>query len=143
MTPMSAHQQPSPRTYGAKHTDFAWMARWRNGCKRLWTAEEVAKVAHAFLDLDLDGPDLYEWCDNNGVDRTPGAIDVKLQELNFFDEDAERRRRVKAAKALKDSKAHAAKQKAFCDSYRRQQIALAKLEMAAGVPPLKTGKLEW
>ena len=35
--------------------------------------KEIAIVAHGFVDLDLDGDELYDWCLKNGADRTPGA----------------------------------------------------------------------
>jgi hypothetical protein len=43
-----------------------------------WTQEELTKLARAFIDLDLDGPPLYQWCARNGLRRTPGAIDARL-----------------------------------------------------------------
>lgn len=50
----------------------------------LWTKEEELKLYRAFIDLDLDGPALYKWCKDNGLNRTPGAIDQKLTRANFF-----------------------------------------------------------
>lgn len=50
-----------------------------------WTPEEDAKLSRAFIDLDLDGEKLHMWCRSHGIERSPGAIDRRLSDLNFFD----------------------------------------------------------
>ena len=105
-----------------------WLSRYRNSARAQWTAEEVAIVARGFIDLDLDGEPLYEWCHKNGVDRTPGAIDAKLAEHGFFDTEAERTKKLNArrAKALM-----ASKRKDVAALMHKRQIVMAKLEAEA------------
>lgn len=105
--------------------------------RRHWTDAEIATLARGFIDLDLDGHDLHVWCEKQGVDRTPGAIDYKLADLKFFDKptyhakhhDTERERQHRLELAR-------------CNL--ANQIKLAKLELATGmVPPYKPRALEW
>ncbi len=53
-----------------------------------WSPEEDATLARGFIDLDLDGSDLHTWCRENGILRSPGAIDARLEKLDFFDTEA-------------------------------------------------------
>jgi hypothetical protein len=107
---------------------------------RPWTAEEIANLARAFIDLDLDGIDLHRWCQLNGINRTRGAIDKKLHDLAFFDpcppaaNHNPRRDRAKITTAAKWA----------AEANLRNQIKLAKLELAAGsIEPYKPGSMEW
>jgi hypothetical protein len=105
-----------------------WLSRYRNTERRQWTPQEVATIAHGFVDLDLDGEDLYSWCFEHGVDRTPGAIDAKLAEHSFFDTEADKTKKLNAkrAKALM-----ASKNKEVAAKMHKRQIVMAKLEEEA------------
>lgn len=50
-----------------------------------WSPKEEELLAHAFIDLDLDGGALHGWCRKHNILRSPGAIDARLAKLNFFD----------------------------------------------------------
>lgn len=115
---------------------------WVNGAGETahpWSAKEVALLGYAFIDLDLDGPDLHQWCKANGVDRTPGAIDVKLRDLRFFDDTLPPRlsrmprASIRHGATLRDK----AEEMKLAKRNLALQIKLAKLEAAAGVPPYK------
>jgi hypothetical protein len=110
---------------------------------RLWSAKEIADIARAFIDLDLDGPDLHKWCRDNGIDRTPGAIDKKLSDLNFFDDATPAKATAHAP--TKGRAARTVKSARQCALANLQnQIKLAKLEIEAkSAPPYKPGRLEW
>jgi hypothetical protein len=121
---MSDVQPGYPR--GVKKT--LWLSRYRNSERARWTPEEIATVARGFVDLDLDGEDLYSWCFEHGVDRTPGAIDAKLAEYSFFDSEAAKtkKRNAKRSKALL-----ASKRKDVAAIMHKRQIVMAKLEVDA------------
>lgn len=102
---------------------------------RPWTDPEVATMARGFIDLDLDGNDLHRWCRQQGIDRTPGAIDQKLVQLEFFDQV-----RAPRVSEIIDKQKRTAKDLAARNL--RNQIKLAHLEAAAGpIPPYKLGPL--
>jgi hypothetical protein len=115
-------------------------ARWHagqsiEGAALPWTPKEIADLARAFIDLDLDGPRLYAWCAAHGINRSPGAIDARLAKLNFFDTEAaenEIKARPKPAKTytgIPDKK--------LADFNLANQIKLARLEAEAGAPLYK------
>lgn len=110
-----------------------------------WTKEELAVLARGFIDEDLDGSDLHKWCKRQGINRTPGAIDKKLHDLNFFDDtpiakpstkrngvpiDCQEQFRAKVAEQARRN--------------LQNQIRLAKLELDADIArPFKSGPLEF
>jgi hypothetical protein len=112
----------------------------------LWSDKEVALLSRAFLDLDLDGADLHKWCRENGINRTPGAIDAKVLQQGFFDPDRRMEKLKPGCKQPAVRQSPEAKRVAVARAKAelRNQIKLARLEMAANAaPPYKAGALEW
>jgi hypothetical protein len=102
---------------------------------RKWSDSEKAALARAFIDLDLDGPDLYRWCKANGIDRQPAAIDAQIARMDFFDNDVAKQKAtewVKKRYHLAGSRlTHPGNAPAYLEAARKElanQIRLAKLE---------------
>jgi hypothetical protein len=107
--------------------------------RRHWTPQEIATLARGFIDHDLDGPELHAWCRKQGIDRTPGAIDYKLSDLNFFSEPDTQPKQLHQIRERRLEQALATAKRNLAN-----QIKLAKLELATGgVPPYKPRALEW
>lgn len=110
-----------------------------------WSPEEDAALGKAFMELDLDGPPLHEWCRQNSVLRSPGAIDARLAALNFFD--------VRSLQKKIESHAHRDKRgfvnlrpvhelrRELADRRLKNEIAIAKLEAATA--PLYKNREAW
>ena len=105
-----------------------------------WTAAEDVILSRGFIDQDLEGIALYEWCVKHGLMRSAGAMDNRLVELCFFDAKVKKSHngsgrgqprgtfpdRHKRARSLADAQTNLA-----------NQIRLAKLEAKLGLPPFK------
>ena len=99
-----------------------------------WSAQELAKLAKGFIDLDLDGSDLHRWCVKNDVLRTPGAIDKKLIDIGLVGPEETNKPRRKFTWQPSGDPEEAKKLAKKC---LKQQVTLAKLEMQAGGPVYK------
>ena len=123
-------------------------AQWQPGeaIKRArilpWTPREEATLARGFIDLDLDGPELYAWCLKHGVNRSAGGIDAKLAKLNFFANPPARETEEQPRMHAHHAKDRAAEAKRARENLANQ-IRLAKMEMDAGAPLYRPTDEDW
>lgn len=113
---------------------FVWYAEGHiaNSHPIPWTKEEDLLLARGYVEHDYIGEELHLYMKKSGSTRTPGAIDIRLTKLNFFmQKDPYIERSSPAAHS------HRRKRLAAAERELANQIKLAKLEAANGVPLFK------
>jgi hypothetical protein len=99
----------------------------------LWTREEELRLVHAFIVLDLEEDDLYKWCQNHEIIRTPEAIKSRLSLLGFLPTKDLRKKKKDLATLLRGrspKSRYADVERELAEINLKNEIALAKLECA-------------